>query len=89
MPQTGHTYLAYGPLLCGAQTVIFEGIPVHPTPARCWQIVEKYKVAPTLHTACLRACRHHSACSVVCRALMLNAVFWVEGHQKVEAAADA
>ncbi|CAL8467441.1 g6979 [Coccomyxa elongata] len=50
---TGHTYLAYGPLLCGAQSVIFEGVPSHPTPARCWQIVEKYKVrqfytAPTL-----------------------------------------
>ena len=41
---TGHTYLAYGPLLCGAQTVIFDGVPNHPTPARCWQIVEKYRV---------------------------------------------
>ena len=42
---TGHSYLAYGPLLCGAQSVIFEGVPSHPTPARCWQIVEKYKVS--------------------------------------------
>lgn len=41
---TGHSYLAYGPLLCGAQSVLFEGVPTHPTPARCWQIVEKYKV---------------------------------------------
>ena len=41
----GHTYLAYGPLLCGAQTVVYEGVPVHPTPARCWQIVEKYKAS--------------------------------------------
>ncbi len=30
---TGHSYLAYGPLLCGAQSVIFEGVPSHPTPA--------------------------------------------------------
>ncbi|CAL5219474.1 g1309 [Coccomyxa viridis] len=50
---TGHSYLAYGPLLCGAQSVIFEGVPNYPTPARCWQVVEKYKVrqfytAPTL-----------------------------------------
>ena len=41
---TGHSYLAYGPLLCGARSVIYEGVPSHPTPARCWQIVEKYKV---------------------------------------------
>ena len=27
---TGHTYLAYGPLLCGAQTVIFDGVPKPP-----------------------------------------------------------
>jgi acetyl-CoA synthetase len=42
---TGHSYLAYGPLLCGAATVVFEGVPNYPTPARCWQIVEKYKVS--------------------------------------------
>ena len=41
---TGHSYLAYGPLLCGAQSVVFEGVPTYPTPARCWQVVEKYKV---------------------------------------------
>ncbi len=51
---TGHSYLAYGPLLCGAQSVVFEGVPNYPTPARCWQVVEKYKVRPlrshTLHS---------------------------------------
>ena len=41
---TGHTYLTYGPLLCGAAIVIYEGVPDHPTPARCWQVVEKYRV---------------------------------------------
>ncbi|DBB10482.1 TPA: hypothetical protein ACH3X3_002023 [Trebouxia sp. C0006] len=50
---TGHTYLTYGPLLNGAQNVIFEGVPTYPDPSRCWQIVEKHKVrtfytAPTL-----------------------------------------
>jgi hypothetical protein len=40
----GHTYGAYGPLLNGATSVIFSGVPMHPTPARVWQIVEKYKV---------------------------------------------
>ena len=41
---TGHTYLTYGPLLNGAQNVIFEGVPNYPDPSRCWQIVEKHKV---------------------------------------------
>lgn len=41
---TGHTYLTYGPLLNGAQNVIFEGVPTYPDPSRCWQIVEKHKV---------------------------------------------
>ncbi|MFH4979550.1 hypothetical protein AB6A40_006259 [Gnathostoma spinigerum] len=47
---TGHSYLVYGPLLNGLTTVIFEGIPTYPSPARMWQIVEKYKVT-TLYTA--------------------------------------
>lgn len=41
---TGHTYLTYGPLLNGAQSVIFEGVPTYPDASRCWQIVEKHKV---------------------------------------------
>jgi hypothetical protein len=35
---TGHSYLAYGPLLNGATNVVFEGVPTHPTPARCWKV---------------------------------------------------
>ena len=42
---TGHTYLTYGPLLCGAQCVVFEGVPSYPTPGRSWQVVEKYNVS--------------------------------------------
>ena len=45
---TGHTYLTYGPLLCGAQCVVFEGVPSYPSPARSWQVVEKYKVSQPL-----------------------------------------
>ena len=41
---TGHSYLIYGPLLNGATTLMFEGVPTHPTPSRFWQIIEKYKV---------------------------------------------
>ncbi|MBA3661720.1 MAG: acetate--CoA ligase [Gammaproteobacteria bacterium] len=41
---TGHSYCVYGPLLNGATTIIFEGVPQYPTPARYWEIVDKYKV---------------------------------------------
>lgn len=41
---TGHSYLIYGPLLNGATTLMFEGIPTHPTPARFWEIIAKHKV---------------------------------------------
>ena len=41
---TGHTYLAYGPLLNGVATVVFEGVPTYPDAGRCWQVVEKLKV---------------------------------------------
>lgn len=41
---TGHTYVVYGPLLCGATTVVFEGTPAYPNYSRYWDIVDKYKV---------------------------------------------
>jgi len=42
---TGHTYSCYGPLLCGATLVIFEGLLIWPKPDRWCQIIEKYKVS--------------------------------------------
>lgn len=41
---TGHSYIAYGPLLCGASSVLFEGLPSYPDAGRFWQVVDKYKV---------------------------------------------
>ncbi|MFQ3213607.1 MAG: acetyl-CoA synthetase [Marivirga sp.] len=41
---TGHSYIVYGPLLAGATTLMFEGVPTYPDPSRFWEIVEKYKV---------------------------------------------
>jgi len=41
---TGHSYIVYGPLLNGAQTLMFEGIPTWPDAGRFWDIVDKYKV---------------------------------------------
>lgn len=41
---TGHSYIIYGPLLAGATTMMFEGIPTYPDFGRFWQIVDKHKV---------------------------------------------
>ena len=41
---TGHSYLLYGPLLNGATTVIFEGIPSYPDFSRFWEVIEKHKI---------------------------------------------
>ncbi|WP_321516389.1 acetate--CoA ligase [Marinifilum fragile] len=42
---TGHSYIVYGPLLNGATTLMFEGIPTYPDAGRYWDIVNKYRVA--------------------------------------------
>jgi len=41
---TGHSYLLYGPLACGAISLMFEGVPNYPTPARMAQVIDKHKV---------------------------------------------
>ncbi|HKK79189.1 MAG TPA: acetate--CoA ligase [Phaeodactylibacter sp.] len=41
---TGHSYIVYGPLLSGATTVMFEGVPTYPDAGRFWQVCEKLKV---------------------------------------------
>ncbi|MDX2250274.1 MAG: acetate--CoA ligase [Bacteroidia bacterium] len=41
---TGHSYIVYGPLLAGATTLMFEGIPTYPDAGRFWKICEKHKV---------------------------------------------
>ena len=41
---TGHSYIVYGPLLSGATSVMFEGVPTFPDAGRFWAICEKYKV---------------------------------------------
>jgi acetyl-CoA synthetase len=41
---TGHTYIIYGPLLAGATTVMFEGVPTYPDPGRFWQIVDDLNI---------------------------------------------
>lgn len=41
---TGHSYVAYGPLLCGATQVMYEGAPDYPSESRMWNILQRYKV---------------------------------------------
>ena len=41
---TGHSYIIYGPLLAGATTVMFEGVPTYPDAGRFWASAEKMKV---------------------------------------------
>lgn len=41
---TGHSYIVYGPLLAGATTLMFEGVPTYPDAGRFWAVCEKHKV---------------------------------------------
>ena len=47
---TGHSYLVYGPLLCGATIFLYEGGPTFPTPDRWWQLIEHYGIT-TFYTS--------------------------------------
>ncbi|WP_077489011.1 acetate--CoA ligase [Sinomonas mesophila] len=47
---TGHSYVAYAPLVNGATQVMYEGTPDSPHQGRWWEIVQKYKVS-ILYTA--------------------------------------
>jgi acetyl-CoA synthetase len=56
---TGHSYIVYGPLSNGATTLIFEGVPNHPTTSRFWEVIDKHQVeifytAPTALRSLMR-----------------------------------
>lgn len=42
---TGHSYITYGPLLAGATSVIFEGVPTFPDAGRFWHLIDKHQVS--------------------------------------------
>ncbi|MEP7329982.1 MAG: acetate--CoA ligase [Betaproteobacteria bacterium] len=57
---TGHTYIAYGPLACGATEVMFEGVPTYPDAGRFWRMIQDHKVtvfytAPTAIRSLIKA----------------------------------
>jgi acetyl-CoA synthetase len=57
---TGHSYIVYGPLSCGATCMLYEGAPNFPDWGRFWSIIERHGVsvlytAPTAIRAFIRA----------------------------------
>ncbi len=57
---TGHTYIAYGPLACGATEIVFEGVPTYPDAGRVWKVIQNQKVnifytAPTAIRSLIKA----------------------------------
>ncbi len=61
---TGHSYVAYGPLMNGASVVLYEGAPTTPGPDRFWDIIERHKVtilytAPTAIRSFMRLGEEH------------------------------
>jgi acetyl-CoA synthetase len=65
---TGHSYIVYGPLLNGATTVMFEGIPSYPDFGRFWEVIEKHKITH-LYTA-----------PTAIRSLAKEPLSWVENY---------
>ena len=63
---TGHSYIVYGPLLNGATTVLFEGIPSYPDFGRFWDVIEKHKIT------------HFYTAPTAIRSLAKEGVQWLE-----------
>ncbi len=63
---TGHTYITYGPLACGATEIVFEGVPTYPDAGRFWKMVETHKAsifytAPTAIRSLIKAAEANPA----------------------------
>ncbi|HRH81854.1 MAG TPA: acetate--CoA ligase [Thiobacillaceae bacterium] len=63
---TGHTYITYGPLACGATEVMFEGVPSYPDGGRFWKMIQDHKVnifytAPTAIRALIKMAETNEA----------------------------
>ncbi len=63
---TGHSYLAYGPLLNGATALMYEGAPLTPSPDRFWSMIARHRVsvfytAPTAIRTFMRLGDEHPA----------------------------
>ena len=67
---TGHSYIVYGPLANGATTLMFEGVPNWPSPARIWEVADRHRVTQ-LYTA-----------PTALRSLMREGDNWVRGTSR-------
>ena len=65
---TGHSYIVYGPMSCGATSIMFEGVPNFPDFGRFWEVVNKHQVT-LFYTA-----------PTALRSLMKEGNSWVEKH---------
>ena len=65
---TGHSYIVYGPMSCGATSIMVEGVPNFPDFGRFWEVVDKHQVT-LFYTA-----------PTALRALMKEGNSWVEKH---------
>lgn len=91
----GHSYVVYAPLLFGCSTIMYEGVPDHPSPDIWWQIIERNRVTQTwISPTGVRALmRHGDAWSekydlssvrlVVCAGEVLNPPAWEWLQKKV------
>ncbi|MCK9450317.1 MAG: acetate--CoA ligase [Bacteroidales bacterium] len=66
---TGHSYLVYGPLLNGATSLMFEGIPTFPDAGRYWEIIDKHQVN-----------QFYTAPTAI-RSLMAMGMEWLDGKR--------
>ncbi len=66
---TGHSYIIYGPLLAGATSLMFEGVPTYPDAGRFWDVIKRHKVN-IFYTA-----------PTAIRALMAAGDEWVKGRR--------
>ncbi len=76
---TGHTYLVYGPLACGATCLMYEGAPDWPEKDRFWELCERYGVtilytAPTAIRAFMKWGDHWPAKHDLSRLRLLGSV---------------
>ena len=65
---TGHSYIVYGPLLAGATSIMFEGVPTYPDAGRFWEVCDKHQVT------------HFYTAPTAIRALQAQGDSWVEKH---------
>ena len=65
---TGHSYIVYGPLLNGATTLLFEGIPSYPDFGSFWEIIDKHQV------------NHFYTAPTAIRSLAKESLSWVEKY---------